>query len=89
MPRGQLRRAGARPGALDEVGEAELGEHLAVAGRRQVDRQLDGELGARRRAGVERDRHPHRQARRRAARRRGLGVDVGAHRADVLAAGRG
>ena len=72
---GHLEAACTRAGALDEVEKAELAEHFAVSGRGQIDGQLGRQLALRRVAGIDRDGHPHRQARRDAPGRGSRGVD--------------
>lgn len=56
------------PRATDQAVETQRAEHFAIAGRGEVHRQLSCQLGVRGRTGVDGDRHPHREARRGAAR---------------------
>ena len=79
----EFRSPGAAPRLLHEGRPSELGEHLAVARRREVDRQLRGQLGQGLLPGFKCGRQPDRQVGRRSARGRGFGVDRGAHVADA------
>ena len=73
----------------DEFVETQRAEHFAVAGRAEIHRQLSRQLGVRGITGVQRHRHPHREARRVAAGRGGRGVDCRPNLRDAGAATQG